>query len=129
MAMMAPDAQMPTNIRAFEALSYAAIFVRLITVLATFPLVEFAVPLPALLLNTLVIWLAARRRKNWARWTLVVWFVVATPVSYLVFPFEFNVWEMALVVATLMEGIAIALVLTRSAQTWFVAGRPADAMS
>jgi hypothetical protein len=113
---------MPSSVRIFEILSYASVLIRLVTALA-FPAFGNATPIVVLLVfgwNASLIWWAARRRMNWARWILLIWFVVGTAYSYLLFPFELDAWEILFLAAVLMDAVALALVFTRSARPWFL---------
>lgn len=68
----------------------------------------------------LLVWLAARRRKNWARWTLFVIFALSVLLYAAAFP------EMAFGVRILVDLLSIALMaagfyfaFTPEARRWF----------
>lgn len=78
---------MPINVTRFETLAYISIGIgvivaaleyrRLSTIVnpAAVLLIQFLV----LLLIVWLIWLTARRRKNWARWLFLIFFLLGVP--------------------------------------------------
>lgn len=81
---------MPRNVVVFERLMYAALIIGLLNLIldasrqSELPEIQAAggfgvvaaVAVAALGLLLLLIWLIARKRKNWARWLLVGFFVI-----------------------------------------------------
>jgi hypothetical protein len=78
----------------------------------------------------LLVWLAARRRKNWARWTLLIVAVVGFFMAYpqLSKAFQANTLLGSLhLVQYLMELVALWFVFSGDAKAWF--RKPAAAES
>ena len=69
-----------------------------------------------------LIWLAARRRKNWARWVLFAMFIL-TPVYYLWRPFRFDRAHLSMNIADIavicMEAVAYFFVFSSESDSWF----------
>jgi hypothetical protein len=82
---------MPTNVSRFERLAYLSIVLGLISAVATTIVLATLNPSIAglaitftlgvssilLILQAVLVWLAARHRKNWARIVLLIWFVIS----------------------------------------------------
>ena len=117
---------MPKNVRRFEFLMYAALAIVIawfawqwpVDSLLRFPVVV-AVYLVWWSFVALLIWQAARRRKNWARWTLFALFILET-VSM---AFSSVQTEAAgvnlLLLAHALEGLAYYFVFTGDARPLF----------
>ena len=68
------------------------------------------------------IWLIARRRKNWARWVLLVLFVLGIPAAARLIGQWFRVEPVVgflNLVQGLVQVIALVLVFTGNAREWF----------
>lgn len=88
---MSRNDTLPANVILFERLQYTALLIFTCWFIAVFTALEYAEQMPAwakwfiILLNTAMllfiqvglIFLAARRRKNWARWTILALFLVS----------------------------------------------------
>ena len=130
----------PTNVRRFEWLEYAsnAIYVAVLPFRPEILLPDPAVPeeTTANLLVTWIsviaftalilswVWLAARRRKNWARWALVALMAITlpffffAPASYMAKPYgmAFDLFLIAI------QTYALYLVFSGDAKAWFQHG-------
>jgi hypothetical protein len=133
---------MPSNVAWFERLMFIDVAISALIVIIQFsspaetqtdvdpdalPLDPFVFGIIslALLVGVLVlIWLTVRHRKNWARWTLLAWFVFANltllydilldqALSDGLFVFILNL------VTTALEITAFYLVFTGNAREWF----------
>ena len=76
----------------------------------------------------LLVWLAARRRQNWARWLLFALFVLVTATElwsarlYLRYPLEASLQ----VAITLLEAAAYWFAFTGASKDWFAGRDPID---
>ena len=76
--------------------------------------------------SVLFIWLIARRRKNWARWVWLVFFILGIPLAL---PTLGRVLRSGPIAATLMcaqnlaQIVALYLVFTGNAREWFGSNR------
>ncbi|HTT82357.1 MAG TPA: hypothetical protein VMF67_02650 [Rhizomicrobium sp.] len=134
---------MPTNVRRFLWLWWAAFVIGAAEIPLTPPnstLLNFgatrsvqtalAAGGTALSLATLLpfLWFAVRRRKNWARWVLLVSFIISLPLEFL----DPSVWSgdqlpltgMALL-SVLAEAASFYFLFTGDARPWF-AEQPMD---
>ena len=128
---------MPANVRRFLILWWAAFLIGAAEIpltppnstLADFGVTAaaqtgFAVAGTALSLLTLLpfLWFAVWRRRNWARWVLLVSFIISLPLEF----FDPSVWSgdqllltgMALL-STLAAGAAFWFLFTGDARPWF----------
>jgi hypothetical protein len=129
---------LPSNVLWFERLSYFSLAIGL---------VEFALhwirhPVPASAIDiaaflfvgvgltvailVTLIWLTARCRKNWARWTLLVLEILGLPFSFTVLGRELRsspVWGSMNIVGNVSDLIAMVLIFTGNGRVWF--SRPA----
>ena len=127
---------MPKNVQRFEWLLYSAIALGLLSLLRNpsalapilalestnvFLFAYFIVAFASVeILFVVFIWLTARRRKNWARWTLVLFFAAGIP---------FEIYQMAnekdhvtvVIVAAIssMHGLAYFFIFSGDARPWF----------
>ena len=129
---------MPRNVARFEQISYIANALGL--VIASLDDARLAagmgwsflliVQLAVFAILILLIWLIARRRKNWARWVLLALFVFGLPGAWTnissTFPAHAVVGVLMLVQAAL-QAIAIFFVFTGNARGWFSKGRHEEA--
>ena len=126
---------MPAQVALFERLYYASLALGLINSALQFDhftrmaSVAFVISVQLLVLVFLVlmIWLVARRRKNWARWLMLILFVVGTPLSIPTIwqTFQVNIlWGGISVVQIILQAAAIYFVFTADARAWF---RPSNA--
>jgi len=137
---------MPSNVAWFERLMYTSLLLLVGShyflvqqELARFPddlrfkLALIGLPIPLVIILALLIWLAARRRKSWARWVLAVlivwnfgstlytavWLVVNSSTFAQVLG-EKSLIEGALhAVRAVIELVALILVYTGNAREWF----------
>jgi hypothetical protein len=93
------------------------------------PVVAFLVVYALLVLQLFLIWLTARRRKNWARWVLLVFFIVWTTAGLfydgMTGGIELKLPSTADAVLRLLqllfEDIGLILIFTgRSTRRWFM---------
>ena len=111
----------PLNVRRFEVLQLASIFIGLIHQFAVTDGGIFAPIAQAAILVGLTM-LVSRRRKNWARWVLLGFFGLGA---------AFMIWNAAAVLAlgypvitltvTLMQTAALALLFTPQTARWLCA--------
>jgi hypothetical protein len=129
----------PSNVTRFEQLMY---FTLGIGVLGTFRQWNRLVSDPrlarlggvAFLVSTqiiafgilvLLIWLVARRRKNWARWLTLVMFVLGTPSALRIIGHTLHIDLLAgslMCVQLIMQIVALFLIFTGNASDWFARG-------
>ncbi|HXN87115.1 MAG TPA: hypothetical protein VN867_13665 [Candidatus Binataceae bacterium] len=125
---------MPSNVARFEQLMYLAIAFGVIeaalnwnrAVLEADPVggATFVVIVQGsiLLSDVILIWLIARRRKNWARWLALISFLVEIPfrVNTYIDLFQTDAFAGVLSAAQdLLQMIALYLVFTGDARDWF----------
>jgi hypothetical protein len=115
---------MPTNVRRFEILIYLA---GIITV-ATTPLRGISLTPPQILENViwwgfiiLLIWLTARRKKNWARWLLFGLFVMETiTIPFIVVSHQEGALGLLILLSvSVIEGAAYYFVFNGDSRPWF----------
>ena len=118
----------PPDIRRFEALQITSIIVGLINQSAASSdgLIDSVIGAVLMLVLTLLV---SRRRKNWARWVLLVTFVLGT---------AFMLWNAATVFAlgysfltvavTVLQAVALGLLFTNRSSNW-LRNRPSTAQS
>jgi hypothetical protein len=128
------ESELPSNVARFEQLMYLSLVIEFIdSALAWDHNVAMAsklggayfvlfVEMCVFAFWMLFIWLIARRRKNWARWIILVSFVAATPMSVPLIR-EWLRFEPVVGVLSLVQGlaqvIALVLVFTGNARDWF----------
>jgi hypothetical protein len=132
---------MPKNVARFERLMYLSLAIGIVAGLLTSfreptpaPLIEKALAwLPHMVSVAFVatlIWLASRRRKNWARWLLLMQFIMLLlPLSWMLPLFgarqmggfsHWGAYEIVLLLATAVpEALALALAFSGDAPAWF----------
>jgi hypothetical protein len=130
---------MPRSIRRFELLWYVSLillFVHFVLAALTQGFTQqqqqdvFVGSLVVLLAMGGIVWLAARRRKNWARWMLlglhlVFWAVVLTGTTLLLWrnwaaiPAATFLLIGIRLVALLMQAAALALAFAEESEPWF----------
>ena len=132
---------MPSNVSWFEKLMYTVLVLGLVNLaidgqrLAAAPElrqiggVAFLAVVAILtdLILILLIWLVARRRKNWARWVMVVMFSVGLVPAILTMAGLFQANPAAggiMVVQSVLQIVALVLVFSGNARPWFAAQRP-----
>ena len=72
--------------------------------------------------GAVMIWLIARKRQNWARWTFLVLFVIGLPLSVpqLLATFQTSALSAVLgLVQLLLQVYAFFLIFTGNAKDWF----------
>jgi hypothetical protein len=127
---------LPLNVARFEQLMYLSLGIgAIVTMLRWNQTVALAGPVGGasfvLFVDTFVlafmvlfIWLVARRHKNWARWSLLITFILGLPAGLLALgsmPFHPIAGVLSLAQVAL-QAIALILIFTGSARAWF---RPA----
>jgi hypothetical protein len=108
----------PRSILYFEVLTVASIAIGTIHQLAVVDIAlgrtifDAAIPLGFALL-------VSRRRKNWARWVMVVMFVLGTSLIVLDAQAVFTIGYPALtILVLLLQTIALAVLFTRESSDW-----------
>ena len=121
---------MPTSIIWFEILSYLGVLLQVIEGAIAYPDASkqlgdasiYALTATGILISVFLIWSAARRRKNWARWLLLIILGLEMLVSVptLADEFKSNMVVGAISVVILMlDGAAVYLLFCPGAQSWF----------
>ena len=122
---------MPPNVARFEQLMYLSLGISVVAVSLDYrpsqlsPLGGVLIPLVEAILfviSILLIWQAARRHANWARWVLLILFVVAVPlqIAFLNETLKNSLVAGVLeVVSFFLQGVALYLVFTGNATPWF----------
>jgi hypothetical protein len=120
---------MPANVRWFERLMYAAFIVGTLAsafVPAMWSFMILAISGTWICFLILLVWLAARRRQNWARWLLFALFVLVVAAQvwsiriYLAMPLTAAIQA----AITLLEAAAYACVFLGDSKGWFGKGPP-----
>jgi hypothetical protein len=121
---------MPKNVMRFEILAYIAIGIGVIISALEYQRLS-AVASPAfvltiqffvMLLLVWLIWLTARRHKNWARWVFLILFLVGLPlyIPNLADMMAHNAIAGVLSAAQmLIEGVSLYFVFSGDAKDWF----------
>jgi hypothetical protein len=123
----------PASVRWFEILMYLTCAVSVFT----YGLTRAAIPgmLPGvrglgvmlwLIVAIPLIWLAARRRKNWARWTLF-WLCVVETVWFLFragLYLSYSGWTAAYLSMIAIEATALGFAFTGASPLWFAKDKP-----
>jgi hypothetical protein len=127
-------ARMPSNVARFEQLMYFSIALGVIgSALQWNQLVlradavggaAFVLVVQGIVISSeiLLIWLIARRRKNWARWMALISFLVGIPFSVNAYIDLFQNNAFAGILSTvqdLLQMIALFLIFTGDARDWF----------
>jgi hypothetical protein len=133
------EKELPSNVARFEQLMYASLLIGLFNSALTWNQnvaraskiggAYFVLYIQVFVLAFIVlfIWLVARRRKNWARWVLLVLFVLGMPGTVRVVRHWLSIEPVAGVlnlVQILAQVIALVYVFTGNARDWFK-GTPA----
>lgn len=121
---------MPSNVARFELLMYVSLVIGAVNSALQFQALT-AQASPAFILGIqgfvfalfiLLIWLIARKRQNWARWTFLVLFVIGLPFSVpqLLATLQTSPVSAGLsVVQIVMQAYALFLIFTGNAKDWF----------
>ena len=118
---------MPIHVARFEQLAYASLALGLVIGALDFENLAKRASTPTLIATliitigivALLIWLTARRKQNWARWTFLIFFLVGLPF------FIINLGQQSLMslpfslLQATMQGVAIYLIFTGDARAWF----------
>lgn len=76
-----------------------------------------------------LVWLAARRHKNWARWTLFGFFVLTVVLYIQAFgDLEFSIGTAIDMLSLALSGLGFYFGFTSEAQLWFSASAPSTWM-
>ena len=135
----------PRNARHFEKLVYA-IIVALIAgaplqhqfasrhltpqqaQFAANPVFSIVITIISAALVWLLMWFVVYRRRNWARWVFLAWFLISLPmaaVGYKMFP-DFDVLALGLSALNLcLWALALYFIFTGDAKDWFARSQPA----
>jgi hypothetical protein len=127
----------PGRVLWFERLFYLSMALSVIRFVITWPdhmpVVGFLAVYALLVLQLVLIWLAARRRKNWARWVLLIFFLVWATAGLIYDGMTGGIgWKtpptvsvVLRLVQLLFEDIGLILIFTgRSSRRWFMPGGP-----
>jgi hypothetical protein len=115
---------MPKNVRLFEFLIYGGGVFTIVTL----PFRDIELTTPIIIANAiwwgfivLLVWLTARRRKNWARWALFSLFLLEVTSLLVTMHYLQLTWqELFISVAVILtEGLAYYLVFTGDSHSWF----------
>jgi ABC-type dipeptide/oligopeptide/nickel transport system permease component len=130
---------MPTNIIRFERLAYISLVMGVVAlgidrnfraeVGLTVVVVSTAI---AVAIGVALIYLAARRRKNWARWAFSIIAAISTAfVAYSVWTeFAVQPWVTGLnIVSTAFDAVAVYLLFSGDSQSWFRPTAPSGSNS
>lgn len=122
----------PGRVLWFERLFYLSMALSVIRFVINWPdrmpLVVFAAIYALFVFQLVLIWLAARRRKNWARWVLLIFFLASAAAGLVYDGMTGGIgwtapstWSAILrLVQLLFEDIGLILIFTgRSARRWF----------
>jgi hypothetical protein len=122
----------PSRVLWFEKLFYASAGLSVIGIALDWAngihLVTFLAMYILLCVQILLIWLAARRRKNWARWLLLAYFLAWVIISILGAGLNSRSpnWEppaipqqVVKIAKILLEDIGLILVFTGGSRRWF----------
>lgn len=118
----------PRSVAVFEALYLLTILISFVqaalgwrqaTAIASPALVVTVQVITIVILLTLVL-LISRRRQNWARWVLVVLFVIGLPaLARIVMSGQLPGSLWITIVQTVLQLVALAMLFTPPAQEWF----------
>jgi hypothetical protein len=121
---------MPTRLALFERLYYASLALGLVSSALQFDRlskmapVGFVILVQVLTLAVLVlmVWLVARRRKNWARWLMLILFIVGIPLAVptILKTLQTDILSGGIgVVQIFLQLAALYCVFTGDAREWF----------
>ena len=122
---------MPSSVSRFELLMYISLVIGAVNSAIQYKALT-AIASPAFILGIqafvfaifiLLIWLTARRRQNWARWTFLALFVIGLPFSVpqMYATLQANPIAGVLgIVQIVLQAYALFLVFTSDAGAWFV---------
>jgi hypothetical protein len=123
---------MPSNVARFEKLMYLSLGISLVSFILRWYGNDLVLPAGTafaanglnLLFKVLFIWLSARRRRNYARWVLLLVFVLSTE-KYVrdLLPYwrshGLDSLSLGLTVQILLELVAFIFIFTGNARDWF----------
>ena len=120
---------MPTNIIWFERLAYASLVLGLLVGALDFgtlsevglPATVIGIAVGSIALMSLLIWLIARRKQNWARWLFLTFFLLGLPFFLMNLPEESILDALLAVLQAILQGAALYLVFTGDAKAAFAA--------
>jgi hypothetical protein len=121
----------PASVQLFEISMYLACAVAVVSLPYTqgsLPGIRFLAMFLWIGFVTFVVWMTARRRKNWGRWLLFSLFVLETAYfvyrarSYLAYPVLGGIH----LVITALEAAAYGFVFTGASRAWFAGEDPID---
>jgi hypothetical protein len=127
---------MPSNVSTYEKLSYGSLLIGLLIMLfdgqriAAMPEIRngggmgmlIAIMLVSFAVIILLVWLSARRRKNWARWLMLLFFIPGAVMSAPQIAQTLQISPVAGVlniVQSIMQLVAIIFVFTGNANPYF----------
>ena len=121
---------MPPNVARFEQLMYLSLGIGIVNSALQYQSISsqvgvaFTLIIQAIVFGIMVllIWLIARRRANWARWALLVLFLLGTVASIPILSGLLQTISLAgiLSIAQLfIQGMALYLIFTGNVAAWF----------
>ena len=125
---------MPSNVRNFAILSYLSLLLGIVQGFLMFDesvamaakvggeLFVLGVQIGTIVVLAVLYFLIAFGRQNWARWLLLVLFVIGLPFVVLSYPALFSrapVQGVVSLLQTVMQILALYLVFTGNAKAWF----------
>lgn len=121
---------MPQNVARFEILMYLSIVMTALIGLLDFsrfaPIVgaRFIVGMVGFTIaaTALLVWLIARRRQNWARWLLLVLFLVGIPgyaMAFAELAQDATVTTTMSIMRVILQAAALYYIFTGAARDWF----------
>jgi hypothetical protein len=129
---------MPSNVAYFEILMYAALGIGVVNSVFQFQhfsshaggLFTFIVQTGVFGIVVLLTWLSARRRKNWARWTLLIGSLLSIPMTIRILDEMLSAHPLAASLSIgqiFMQGTALYLIFSGNAVAWFKRPVPGEA--
>ena len=122
----------PGRVLWFERLFYCSVFLSFVRIIIEWPsgmeLLSFVSRYTFLICQILLIWLAARRRKSWARWLLLIFFLVWAVTDLLRAGFDGRptvvelrtiALQVMVMIQIALENIALILAFTGISRRWF----------
>src|SRR5262245_3628766 len=118
---------MPSNVARFEQLFYASLIVGVFIFASDFERLEKLGPVSSMIatialtvaLLVLLVWLIARRGKNWARWVLVVGFVGGLPFYVMNMSEQRALTALLSALQLVLQVVALVFLFTGNARAWF----------
>lgn len=108
----------PTTIRLFETVQIASVLIVLVHLFAV-PAISVVDAIIASVLILVLTLLVSRRRKNWARWVIVLSFALGLAVAAcLRSASQAEPVSIVSLIALLMQGAAVVLLFTRQSARW-----------